>query len=216
MPLLFPWCTTHSPAQHDLGVADSIRGWNMRPNHWTVCLRRACLRHLVRLRGNAVGALTVHVHGYHPKLIGGSWVRNTTGAAVLQYSVAKQKLMLHFLSRQHSYDAVSWCIGTERGKNSWWHSIWNLVNSWNFIFFIICVKFADVWYDLFYLVYKVWEALNALTIKLLFSLIPLIIIIIPGYFILFSLLLFLLFSHQHFCRPVTTTNQHRPRNNNNN
>lgn len=43
-------------------------------------------------------------------------MRNTTGAAVLQYSVAKQKLMLDFLSRQHSYDAVSWCIGTERGK----------------------------------------------------------------------------------------------------
>lgn len=37
---------------------------------------------------------------------------------MLQYSVAKQKLMLDFLSRQHSYDAVSWCIGTERGKTA--------------------------------------------------------------------------------------------------
>lgn len=29
-----------------------------------------------------------------------------------------QRLMLDFLSRQHSYDAVSWCIGTEREKTA--------------------------------------------------------------------------------------------------
>lgn len=68
---------THSPAQHDLCVADGVRGRDVRSDHRAVRDARAGLRHLVQLGGNAVRTLAVHVHRHHAKLVGGAWGRNT-------------------------------------------------------------------------------------------------------------------------------------------
>lgn len=64
---------THSPAQHDLCVTDGVRGWNVRSDHRTVCHARAGLWHLIRLRGDAVGTLSIHVYGYDPEPVDGAW-----------------------------------------------------------------------------------------------------------------------------------------------
>lgn len=64
---------THSPPQHDLCVTDGVGRRDVRSDHRAVRDPRARLWHLVNLRGNAVGTLAVHVHGYDTKLVGGAW-----------------------------------------------------------------------------------------------------------------------------------------------
>lgn len=63
---------THRPAQHDLRVADGVRGGDVRSDHGAVCDPRAGLWHLVQLGGDAVRTLAVHVHGHDAELVGGA------------------------------------------------------------------------------------------------------------------------------------------------
>lgn len=75
---------THGPAQHDLRVADGVRGGDVRADHRAVCDARTGLWHLVRLGGDAVRTLAVHVYGCHAKLIGGTCKRETMIEALSQ------------------------------------------------------------------------------------------------------------------------------------
>lgn len=68
---------THGPAQHDLRVADGVRGGDVRSDHGAVG-GAADLWDLVRLGGGAGGAVAVRVLGYDPKPVHGPCGRKKT------------------------------------------------------------------------------------------------------------------------------------------
>lgn len=63
---------THFPAQHDLRVADGVRGRDVRSDYGPLGQAGTGVRHLVRLGEDAVGTLAIRVDGHHPKLVDGA------------------------------------------------------------------------------------------------------------------------------------------------
>ena len=64
---------THSPAQHDLCVADSVGGGDVRSSHGPVREGGAAGRHLVGLGGDAVRTGPKHVHSLDTEPEGGAY-----------------------------------------------------------------------------------------------------------------------------------------------